>query len=275
MAEWRRVYLGMFTTAFDAAGKDDYPKIPCLVVAGFVAPADAWIAFEPEWKRLLGPLSVWETAQMARQRPDILRELVAMIPAYGIRKFSVGIDLNELVNVPDDIRRNFKLHAYPLCARTLATYVDLWSMHERPAHILRDQIEWIFEEGESRNEKEALVNLMLDDGFPRPHFRYKKDCEIRGTKHKGFTPLQAADILAWHVYQSMKEWSATPQPERTEELAHRLGRLPFRELENLPDPQRTITPKDLQSYIESRTYIELRRRMMNAQGAAPFDFEPL
>src|SRR5439155_5290325 len=108
----------MFTTAFDAAGKDD-PKIPCLVVAGFVGTADGWIEFESEWKKRLGPLSVWETAQMARARPDILQSLVAMVPAYGFRKFAVGVDRDDLKSVPDDIRNNFQLHAYPLCARTL------------------------------------------------------------------------------------------------------------------------------------------------------------
>ena len=57
---------GMRFTAFDASGKDIDPRTPCLVVAGFIAHANDWIEFAVEWKRRLGPLAYWSTAQMRK-----------------------------------------------------------------------------------------------------------------------------------------------------------------------------------------------------------------
>src|SRR6266536_3291078 len=118
----------MFTTAFDASGNES--DTPCLVVAGFLGTADAWTEFEPEWTRRLGPLGYWSSAHMAKTRPDILRSLVDMIPRFGFRKFSCAIDIRTLRALPDEIRRHFRLHAYPVCGRTLATCVDLWAMQQ-------------------------------------------------------------------------------------------------------------------------------------------------
>ncbi len=258
----------MFTAAFDASGKEDSPTVPCLVVAGFVGTADGWIAFEPEWKRRLGPIQVWETAQMAKRRPDILKSLVEMIPAFGLRKFSCSINLALLKNVPDDIKNNLRLHAYPLCGRTLVTYVELWAMKESPP-IPRERIEYVFEEGD--DDREALERLMMEDGYPRPQFRYKKDVEIKGRPYKGFVPLQAADILAWHIYQIHKSWITNPTRDRNEIL--RRVRLPFDELENMPEVPRSITDDDLEHYISTRAYMDTRRRLLAVQGSGPLSIE--
>src|SRR5689334_3460692 len=50
-ANWRSVRLAMFTAYFDASG--DYVQQPLLVVAGFVAHADAWISWEKDWNARL------------------------------------------------------------------------------------------------------------------------------------------------------------------------------------------------------------------------------
>ena len=144
-------------------------------------------------------------------------------------------------------------------------------MYER---IPRERVHYVFEEGESRTEQQALTDLMLEDGFPRPDFRWKKDCVIHGHPHQGFTPLQAADILAWHLYQIQKDWVSLPEAQRTTDAALRICRLPFPELESLPETPRKITPGDLQKYIESRAYMDLRRKLIAAQGD-PFNLESL
>jgi len=207
---------------------------------------------------------------MGRRRSDVLKSLVEMIPRFGLRKFSCSINLALLKSVPDEIKNNFRLHAYPLCARTVATYVDLWAMKERPS-IPRERIEYVFEEGDE--DKDALVRTMNEDGYPTPIFRYKHDCIVRGRKHVGFTPLQAADILAWHVYQIQKEWIANPH--RTKEEILNLARLPVEELENMLEMPMTITESDLEHYITMTAYVETRRRFLAAQGDAPFHIDTL
>jgi hypothetical protein len=262
------VHLGMWTVAFDASGKENDPKTPCFVVAGFVGTAERWIEFEPEWKRRLGALPYWGTAEMRQKYPSILNSLVEMLPAYAIRKFACGMNLSTLKSVPDDIKKNFLLHAYPLCGRTIATYVELWAMKE--TSITRDKIEYVFEEGDE--PKGFLMRLMKEDGYPSPIFRYKKDCIIKGRPQKGFVPLQAADILAWHVYQIHKEFALNPQ--RSREDIYKLARLPFAELENMPELPLTITDQDLEYYVSTRTYVDARR-LAASQGNDPVDIQSL
>jgi hypothetical protein len=119
------------------------------------------------------------------------------------------------------------------------------------------------------------MNAFVNDGYPRPQFRYKKDCVIKGRPHKGFTPLQAADILAWFLYRAQKEWARMPQTHRTRDEAVRLSRLPFRELENLPEAPRKITQDNLDEYVASRAYLETRQQLLATQESSPVRYDRL
>jgi hypothetical protein len=48
-SNWRDVTVIMFTSCFDAAGKERDQKTPLLLVAGFASMAGVWAEFDKEW----------------------------------------------------------------------------------------------------------------------------------------------------------------------------------------------------------------------------------
>ena len=68
-------------------------------------------------------------------------------------------------------------------------------------------IAYVFEAGDRHRGR--LMQRMEQDAFPPPIFRPKKDVVRDGVLCPGFTPLQAADILAYEHFLATKRWEAT------------------------------------------------------------------
>ncbi len=241
----------MYTTAFDASGKEDDKATPFVVVAGFVSTANEWEAFDRSWRaRLLedhlpyfhmqaghhwrstGELFVdheyWNQARIDKLMDDLLDIVIR----HSFRKFCCVVR-NEsysehLVAPPKD---EFLLNAYVLAARGVVQIAHEWTLY-------RDNkpLQHIFEEGDKG--KGMLIERMRIEGLPTPAFKWGKDTVHRksGVSIPGFTPLQAADIYAYETFLFVREF-----PEKRDSKSRVL-----KQLDAVLGEPRTFSVQDLQ-----------------------------
>ncbi len=207
--------MAMFTACFDVAGKED--DCPYITVAGFVAPADAWIEFDQRWRQRLKDdgLTYFHMVDFASstnefskgwkdnepRRRKLLSDLMEIIVSNASRKFSVSIESGSLAkHVGENLRAHYLLTAFVLGARACAGKVIAWARREKINTPL-----FVFEEGDAG--KGNLIDRFQYDGFGTPIFRYKKDTTIKRIFHEGFTPLHATDFLAYEMFQVVKKRS--------------------------------------------------------------------
>lgn len=211
---WQEVQFAMFTAAFDASGTVHDQRH--LVVAGFVASADDWILFDREWKKRLKQDGIsyfhrvdcennkqefanWSGKDRAKER--LLFDLISIIQSHTYRKFACMIT-NEIVEseMSPEIKAKFHLHAYAFAGIVSISQVYKWAHGE----LIKTPIEWIFEDGD--DGKGELMQCMELFGFPPPDFRPKIDTQDKiGNIRPAFTGLQAADFLAYELFQLMKQ----------------------------------------------------------------------
>jgi hypothetical protein len=82
--------------------------------------------------------------------------------------------------------------------------ISNWKQQEGLSHVPTG---YVFEEGD--NGAGLLSERLLKDGHSRPYFLPKKDrAEPDGTRINAYTPLQAADMLAYELAKrQMKYWT--------------------------------------------------------------------
>ncbi len=212
----------MFTTAFDAGGsKDDQDFI---VLAGFIAPADAWIEFDRYWRDRLAQeglnyFHMVDFAQFAGEfkvgwrdneprRRALLRNLIELIERYASRKFGAVVPIEAFKRQsPPEGWETYDLCPYSLAAMHTAANVMRWCIRDGSPQF--ENISFIFEDGDTggkgRVEKQFKVNLDM-----RPLFKPKKDTPNNktGMIKPMWTPLHAADFLAYEVFKFCKEFQA-------------------------------------------------------------------
>ena len=214
LSEWRKGLLGMLTAVFDAGGSEHDQK--CLVVAGFVASAADWISFDTKWRQRLaddgiayfhmvefahfdGEFIGWRN-QEARRR-QLLADLMGIIQSHAYRKFGCTV-VNQILTstLSHDLREEFYMNAYALAGRASVAQVSQWAAREQTP---RQSLEYVFEDGDLGKGK--LMQRMKEDGYPAPVFGAKKDrTDPNGNLIRAFTPLQAADFLAYEMFLGVK-----------------------------------------------------------------------
>ena len=183
-----KVLIAMWTAAFDASGHGHDQD--CLSVAGFIAYADRWDDFVPEWHQRLLPLRYWHTTEH-KKRTDIRSRLVDMIPDFAVAKFGSAIRFDTFAQLPNPPKPAAnRLNALALCGSQCVEKVYSWA---RSQGVPLDRVAFVFGEGDY--EKDVLVNVLNASGYQTPDFRYDRDGVIKGIPHKGFIPLQASDLL--------------------------------------------------------------------------------
>jgi hypothetical protein len=205
---WRCVQLSVFSVYFDASGTEH--DQPCMVVAGYLATAEQWINFENEWVPRIRRegLDYFHAADVARLIPDRGRrenlyvDLVKIISENVSRQFGCCILIRALHAIDEAKRKEWNVRAYSAAGYACVCQVRLWFTSWKA----RSLPEFIFERGESRPETGALRDLMEENGFPEPIFKPKKDTiEKNGFLTKGAVPLQAADLLAFELFDPMRK----------------------------------------------------------------------
>ena len=201
----------MFVAALDASGSEDSAV---FVVAGFVAPESAWKDFRREWQDRLdrdslpyfhmreyahsvGPWKSWKGDE--RRRRTLYCDLMSIIAGTVSLKVGSVIAISRLKRIPQDLRDHFHFGKYSLAARTVAADIRRWASRER----ITTPIEMVFEDGDKG--KGDLLAVLENDQLPAPRFRGKVDRVTATGAAPGYLPLQAADIIAYEIYNAAEK----------------------------------------------------------------------
>lgn len=222
-ATWRSINLAMFTAYFDASG-DEHEQL-ALVVAGFIASAEAWIDWEREWLERLAidglayfhrnELGGWPQGKRERLIGDlcqIIREHVA----YKIGIAIVNEDLHEVVSSAE--LREWRIKSYSVLGRTAAKEARCWATSSYNGPIPK----LVFEKGDVGSGD--LKHLLESQGYPSPIFEPKKKQVDRksGITLEPAVPLKAADLLAHEIFTRVRTFEKTGEKSRLPESLHKI-----------------------------------------------------
>jgi hypothetical protein len=209
----------VYTTAFDASGKEDDPNTKYVVVAGFVSAEKIWNEFDVTWRHRLATdglsrfhMRDWrhrvgvfnDRDHWTRSRCDeLMDDLLNILIKHVSYKFACVVRLASYTeHLSEQRRREFLINAYVLAARGVVQRANEWS-------LLRDRqpVEHVFEDGDEG--KGLLMRRLKIEGLPRPRFRWAVDRphEKTGIMIPGFTPLQGADIYAYETLRFAQKWA--------------------------------------------------------------------
>ena len=187
-----------------------------FVLAGLVSSAERWASFAEEWqailddpcedgRRKLAYFKCFEAMGLQKQfdgwteeeRDSCLLRLVPIVERAVIRRLHISIPMkhfNAIVKnrISRDLDNPYLLAFWSVMSRW-------WFMTEEEVRDLREPIDFIFDEQQGRERREAERGYTL--------FRSKTPLEYRPLigkapifrDDKQFLPLQAADLLAWHT----------------------------------------------------------------------------
>lgn len=210
--------------AFDASGKQDQA---CIVVAGFVSSHDDWQSFHTRWTERLhrDGLEYFHMVDFANcrkqfhtgwredepRRQSLYGDLIGIIQSHVYRQFACVIENDQFDKLSPESRKEYSLNGYVLACRTCAADVTKWKIREGFADVPTG---FAFEGGDIG--RGMLTKRFLEDGYPAPTFLPKKDAvKSDGTMVNGYTPLQAADILAYELHKPYRDiLSEKPRIER-------------------------------------------------------------
>lgn len=246
--------MATFIACFDASGSERDARTPFLTVAGFLSTAEQWVAFTELWnKRLaddgLAYFRMVEYAQSVKQfeswkgqesrRKRLLGDLVDLIKSHAFRKFGCTVEVAAINKYLDDaLKEEFHLTAYTLAGMACGGDVQMWALREGEG-LTQTPFAFVFEDGDIGKGK--LKQRFEEVGLGTPYFSPKKDTIENGILVPGFTPLQAADILAYEMSLAVKRvnfdrWAAS-------ELMHMPGRIGIYTEEDI-----RALEKDLESF---------------------------
>lgn len=246
--------------AFDASGKEDQRL---LLVAGFISRAIDWQSFHKEWlARLaqdgLSHFHMVDFAACQRQflgwrdnetrRRTLFGDLMGIIKAHVYCKFGCAIENDQFYALSPANQQEFALNAYSLAGRTCVADVYKWKARNGLGHVPTG---YVFEEGDEGAG--LLVQRMEEDGHATPRFKPKVDrVEPDGSPINAYTPLQAADILAYEFAKPYKDVLAGNPPSK-----FRWG---FDQLNHIPGEIGTYSPRDLRELNEKLNELSLKRQ---------------
>jgi hypothetical protein len=202
--------MAQWTTVLDASGHEsdqDY-----LVVGGYIARAKDWIEFEKVWLERIGKdgLTYYHHTEHSRRYPDLVRDLVPIIPGHTWYKFACCVPKASLAVLPQTLQSHFRLVAYSLAGRTVVGAVREWLLKRDTPE---DPVEFVFEAGDIK--RGLLIQRLKDDRYPEPLFiPGKRDLILpSGILQPAFVPLQAADLLAGEVFRLERDKLHEDPPE--------------------------------------------------------------
>ncbi|WP_213739653.1 DUF3800 domain-containing protein [Bradyrhizobium sp. dw_411] len=221
----------MLQAFIDDSGNDG--RSPVFVLAGFIASADQWKVFSDEWDNILNPkigfrMGVLKMADVYRnrvrgsrykglsdaERDARLKALIQLVNRHAMHGV-VSVVPYELYNCI--IKGNFNLQSTNSLDRPY--FLSFFGVMTRLFQIteklnLGDKIEFIFDtqDNESKailmSEYDRFISLAPDNiaalsgGYPS----FKKDEES--------LPLQAADMLAWHIRKHYSDQDSGKDPTK-------------------------------------------------------------
>jgi len=229
-------------------------------MAGFASSAERWDEFDSEWRKRLGEDGLdhfhmhaftqcihgaagpfddtWINKEGRRQR--LLADLLGIIQAHAWQKFAGILPVNSFRMFSDETKKDFVPTMIATAGRLIWADVEVWRKREK----FRNQSRIVFENGDT--EKGSLIAALQDLTGTVPSFEPKKDDPERGIA--AFTPLQAADILA---YEAQKLTQKFDDPVNGIDL-----RFPYHELERIPGDIKVLRPDGVHMLDEMMRVIQ-------------------
>lgn len=211
--DYESAYVAALTIYLDDSGTA--PDQPMAVVSGLISPYPQWKKFIREWNKARKELGfdVFHSAECVASNPKsefsqwddrrkvrAFRRLREIVSQRSIQGFGVAVhkkDYDELV--PDELRKELGMYHYTVAVRIVIGLVEQW----RAARGMKEPMEYIFDrmtEKKSKIEIDAVFEQAERFTDPLHSFGIYKGCHSFRDKAE-ILPLQAADILAWCVYQ--------------------------------------------------------------------------
>jgi hypothetical protein len=191
-----------YAAYFDDSGHPDDQE--AVLVAGFIASEHDWLLFEREWQEILDRegmeifhMTDFEKSKVWPQykKDAILSRLVNTIKIRTVKSISQGVLMEDYKQING--QRAFEETVgppYALAGRTVAKSLNDWKAKFAP----EDKLLVFFEDG--TKHKGAFIDAMERDQLPCPAFIKKREA----------TPLQAADLLAWEMFNYLKTKQLRP-----------------------------------------------------------------
>ncbi|MGC1782776.1 MAG: hypothetical protein WA708_09675 [Acidobacteriaceae bacterium] len=185
---------------------------PYLLVAGFAATVSQWLAFEPVWLSTLGKLGFGDVFHMtdfmsekrsAFQEDRILSQLRRVIQSHTLRPFVSAIDMAAYKRVQNEFTLEESHGApYALAGRQFVKELHEWQGQELGPE---DHTLVFVEEGTKHYGD--LEQVFKRDKLPIPN-----------RVPKSMTQVQPADILAWEVFNFLRDGSPKRMRKNLEKL---------------------------------------------------------
>lgn len=217
-SRWQEGWIGVFSAYFDASGDETDKRTKFVSVAGFIASAPVWNDFENKWLQRLRDDAVFDEhgypafhmvdcanyryafdgwREKESKRQHLLQDLAALLSDLG-RKECCVIDVEQYkALIEADLKERFSLTvAYVLGGRACAARVKEWCFIDQSPQL--SKVQFFFEHGDGDDIQLDLRFRLLDDEYPEPNFKRKRNRYKNGELIEyGLVPFQAADVLAY------------------------------------------------------------------------------
>jgi hypothetical protein len=204
---------------FDASGAAHQLHNKVLVVGGFIASQEHWLAFEPRWKKVLDAAGVqqfhmsdlvtpskeyagWKNVAGKRER--FLTEICEIVVDITAFSFIAGVNLDDWNHVNQDYQlEESNLRPYSLAGTSCVDRAQQWCMRKgiQPAQTV-----YIFEDGDPdcdqlRKRVKKDLGVLIRTGCKKRQKPKKKK-----VAKEPIIQLQTADLAAWQALNVMRDF---------------------------------------------------------------------
>lgn len=204
----------MLVGYFDESGT--HANSPAVCLAGYVATVEKWATFKREWRLVLQDFGIgyfhmtdWEKRSKQfkgwddEKRIELFQRLVLVLRKTFRRGFSAT------VNLSDYDRERFKsIRPYVLCVLQCLRSVGAWAHNAKPSA----PIIYILETGAGYNRAVDFVRQYILEERKRKDFFWFDSITLASKEE--FSPLQAADILAYESWEEVCNSIVSNSPKR-------------------------------------------------------------
>jgi hypothetical protein len=197
---------------FDDSGT--HSQSPVAVAACYVAPTDQWAYFERDWKRITDDehITVLHLADFDRHKNR--RALERLIGITRIRTrmgFAAAVPKDEYdaIVLPDPkLKRIMGQFHYTFATQLCLGFVKHW----KEQYASQEKVTYVFDQ--MSQGKGEIIRIFKEFEKNPSNFLGVIPAGYTFENKSAVTPLQAADLLAWHVHRHMIDCIIPDAPEK-------------------------------------------------------------
>ena len=259
--------MAMLTAAIDCSQDKDRKY---FVMAALVSSAEEWASFDRAWRERLAadglkyfhmnpfahatthPQPPFDKTWIGQEgrRKSLLSDLLDIIQSHVFRRDACILPMNILDMMTPDARNLYIPSRIAFAAQMIGAELDVWRRREK----FRNGVRLVFEQGDPGAG--TVIDVITRATGVAPLFEPKKDNPDRGVV--GFTPLQAADILAYEIQKiTQLEGHVITENFRF--------RFPYQQLEKIPGDVRLMTQQGADIYSSGLAIMDnaMRNGLLN------------